>query len=85
MKAFEVSRNLENALAECGYVRKMDENKKFEDFILEDIMQIDDKALPKTLLNDFGDLFLWAMHDPMDFNLEKLRKLNQLINKIITM
>lgn len=83
MKAFEVSKNLENALAECGYIRGM--SKKFEDFINEDIMQTDDKALPKTLLNDFVDLFLWAMHDPMDFNLEKLRKLNQLINKIITM
>lgn len=84
MKAFEVSKSLENALAECGYFRGM--SKKLEDYINDDILDpsCDDKALPKTLLNDFVDLYLWAMHDPIPFNREKLRKLNQLINKIIT-
>lgn len=84
MKAFEVSKNLENALAECGYIRAM--SKKFENFINDDLInqECDDKALPKTLLNDFVDLYLWAMHDPMPFDCKRLRKLNQLINKIIT-
>lgn len=84
MKAFEVSRNLENALAECGYIRGM--SKKLEDYITDDLIHpdCDDKALPKTLLTDFVDLYITAMQDPMSFPNEKLRKLNQLINKIIT-
>ena len=84
MKAFEVSKSLEYALAECGYLRNM--SKKLEDYITDIIdPSCDDKALPKTLLNDFVDLYLWAMHDPVAFTKEKLRKLSQLINKIITM
>ena len=74
----------ENALSECGYRRLM--SKKFEEYIDEDlVLNTDDKTLPKSLLNDFVVLYIWAMHDPMEFTRDKLRKLNQLINKIITM
>ncbi len=84
MKAFEVSKSLENALAECGYYRNM--SKKLEDYINDDILDpsCDDNSLPKTLLNDFVDIYLWAMHDPTAFTRDTLRKLTQLINKIIT-
>ncbi len=84
MKAFEVSKNLEKALAECGYYRNM--SKKLEDYINDAILDpsCDDNSLPKTLLNDFVDLYLWAMHDPTAFTKDTLRKLTQLINKIIT-
>ncbi|RNA17412.1 hypothetical protein BpHYR1_026740 [Brachionus plicatilis] len=81
MKAFEVSKNLENALFECGYRRQL--ATKFEDFIEYLINLNDDFVLDRNSLQEFNKLFVWAMLDPMKFDNEELRKMNKLINIII--
>ncbi|CAF0764551.1 unnamed protein product [Brachionus calyciflorus] len=81
MKAFEVSKNLENALFECGYRRPL--STKFEDFIETLVNLNDDFILEKNSLQEFNKLFIWAMMDPMKFDNEQLRSLNKLINSMI--
>lgn len=51
---------------ECGYRRSV--NIKLEDFIDDLVTTTEDKSLPKSLLNDFVNFYVWAMHDPMVTN-----------------
>lgn len=80
MKAFEASKNLEYALCDYGYRRPY--SRKLEDFLIL-LVNHTDENLPKDLLKSYHDYYLWAMLDPMVFDLEHLRKHNFLINSII--
>jgi hypothetical protein len=54
-------------LIECGYKRLF--SVKLEEFIDDLVENNEDKGLPKSLLNDFVSLYVWAMHDPMVLNI----------------
>ena len=69
----------ENALYDCGYRREI--GTKFEDF-LNDLLKSDNN-LPKNLLKQFVSYYKWVLIDPKVFEVNDLRNINALINKII--
>jgi hypothetical protein len=82
LRAYDTAFNLEYALNECGYKRHLGD--RFEEFI-EQLFEINDKSLPKDMLDQFYKLYVWCMIDPADFTIVQLRQMNRLINQIITL
>jgi hypothetical protein len=80
MKVFEASKNLEYALCDYGYRRPV--STKLEEYLTL-LINHKDETLPKDLLKLYHGYFVWAMLDPMDFEVEHLRKSNLLINSMI--
>jgi hypothetical protein len=71
----------ENALNECGYTRN--KGTRFEDFIQQLIET--EKHLPIDRLEEFLKYFKWILHDPKLFDIDDLKKFNQLLDKMVNL